>query len=34
MRGILRWVNTASTPGAFSAAVVSIDTVRPFAMAL
>jgi len=31
---MFRWVNTASTPGAFSATEVSIDTVRPFAMVL
>jgi hypothetical protein len=34
MRGMLRYVKTAKTPGAFSAAVVSMDTVRPRAIVL
>jgi hypothetical protein len=34
MRGMLRWVSTASTPGARPAALVSIDIVRPFAIVL
>jgi hypothetical protein len=34
MRGMFLWVSTISTPGAFSAALVSIDTVRPFATVL
>jgi hypothetical protein len=34
MRGMFLWVSTASTPGAFSAAAVSIETVRPLAIVL
>ena len=34
MRGILQCVRIVSTPGAFSAFVVSIDNVRPFAIVL
>src|SRR5271166_5904661 len=34
IRGMLWWVSTVSTPGACSAAVVSIDMIRPLAMLL
>ena len=34
IRGMLRYVKTATTPGALSAAVVSSDATRPFAIVL